>query len=62
VAECKSADEDGEAGENAVEEIEGAHGAHADEVKQCALDAQISERLVQALEDSICANCVLLLF
>src|SRR5208283_4962212 len=46
VAECKAADEDGEAGENAVEEVEGTHGAHADEVKQRALDAQIRERLM----------------
>src|ERR1035437_4284611 len=62
VPECKSADKDGEAGENAVEEVESAHGAHADEVKQRALDAQIRERLMQALEDAICANWLLLLF
>ena len=47
---------------NAIEEIERAHGAHANEVKQRALDAQIGERLMQALEDSICANWLLLLF
>ena len=39
-----------------------AHGAHANEVKQSALDAQIRERLMQALEDSICANWLPLLF
>src|ERR1039458_3154258 len=62
VTECKAADENGDAAKNAVEEIEGAHGTYADEVKQRALDAQIRERLMQALEDSICANCLLLLF
>jgi len=40
-------------------EIERSHRADADEVKQRALYAQVSERLMQALEDSICALLLL---
>jgi hypothetical protein len=53
--EGETADEDGDAGEDGIEEIEGAHSADADEVKQRALHAQVGERLMQALEDPICA-------
>ena len=55
MAEGKAANEDGDTGEDGIEEVEGAHGADADEVEQRALHAQVRERLVQALEDSICA-------
>ncbi len=56
MTESKSANEDGDAGEDGVEEIEGSHSADADEVKQRAFDAQVSEGLMQALEDSVCAS------
>ncbi len=58
VTQCpkaKTANEDGDTGEDGVEEIEGPHRADADEVEQCAFHAQVGERLMQALEDSICA-------
>src|SRR5271168_5003415 len=55
MTESKTANEHGDAGQDGVEEIEGSHRADADEVEQSALDAQVSERLVHALEDSICA-------
>ena len=42
-----------------IEEIECPHRADADEVKECALNAQIGERLVQTLENSICATFLL---
>src|SRR4029077_12675321 len=59
MAEGKSANEDGNTCEDGVEEIEGPHRADADEVEDCALNAQICERLVQTLEDSICAAFLL---
>ena len=55
MAEGKTANEYGDAGEYGIEEVEGAHGADADEVEQRALHAQVGERLMQALEDPICA-------
>src|ERR1700677_1423541 len=55
MTENKTANEHGDAGQDGVEEIEGSHCADADEVEQSALDAQIGERLMHALEDSICA-------
>jgi len=55
MAEGKAAYEDGDASEDGIEEIEGPHRADADEVEQCAFHTQVSERLMQALEDSICA-------
>ena len=58
MAEGKSANENSDSGENAVEEVESSYGAHADEIKQRPLDAQIGKRLMQALEDSICPSCV----
>ena len=45
----------GDAGEGGIEEIECSHRADADEVEQRALHTQVGERLMQALEDSICA-------
>src|ERR1700730_6221913 len=55
MTESKTANEHGDTGQNGVEEIEGAYRADADEVEQSALYAQVSERLMHALEDSICA-------
>ena len=55
MAEDKTADEHCDSGENGVEEIECANCADADEVKQRAFDAQVSEGLVQALEDPVAA-------
>jgi hypothetical protein len=55
MAESKAANEYGDTGEDGIEEVEGAHGADADEVEQRALHAQVCEWLVQALEDSISA-------
>ena len=53
--ESKTPDEYGDTGEDGIEEVEGPHCADADEVEQRPFDAQVGERLVQALEDSICA-------
>ena len=55
----KAADEDGNASQNGIEEIEGSHRADADEVEQRALHAQVGKRLMQALEDSICPMVLL---
>jgi hypothetical protein len=55
----KTADEDGDAREDGIEEIEGTYSAHTDEVEERALNAQIGERLMQALEDSICPMLLL---
>jgi hypothetical protein len=55
MAEGKAANENGDTGEDGIEEIEGSHRSDADEVKECAFHAQIGERLVQALEDPIYA-------
>jgi hypothetical protein len=59
MAEGKAANEDGDTCEDGIEEIEGAHGAHTDEVEERALNAQIGKGLVQALEDSICPMLLL---
>jgi hypothetical protein len=59
MAEGKSANENRDTGEDGIEEIERSHRADADEVEQRALHAQVSERLMQALEDSICALLLL---
>jgi hypothetical protein len=59
MAEGKAAYEDGYAGKNGIEEIEGPYCANADEVEQGSLNAQVGERLVQTLEDSICAALLL---
>jgi hypothetical protein len=57
--ESKTPDEYGDTGEDGIEEVEGPHRADADEVEERPLHAQIGERLVQALEDSICAMLLL---
>jgi hypothetical protein len=59
MAEGKAANEDGHTGEYGIEEIESPHCADADEVDQRPFDAQVGERLMQALEDSICAVLLL---
>src|SRR5271168_403147 len=55
MTESKTANEHGDAGQDGVKEIECSHRADADEVEQSALDAQVGERLMHALEDSISA-------
>src|SRR5580698_8715734 len=55
MTESKTANEHGDTGQDGVEEIEGSHRTDADEVEQSALYAQVGERLMHALEDSICA-------
>jgi hypothetical protein len=55
MTESETANEYGDTGQDGVKEIEGSHCADADEVEQSALDAQVGERLMHALEDSICA-------
>jgi hypothetical protein len=59
MAEGKAAYEDGYTREEGIEEIERPHRADADEVEQHALHPQIGERLMQGLEDSICAMLLL---
>ena len=57
MAESETADEDGDAGEDGVKEIEGPHSSNTDEVEQRALYAQIRKRLMQAL-DTRFVRCV----
>ena len=59
MAEGKTANEYGDTGEDGIEEIEGPHCADTNEVEQRAFHAQVGERLMQALEDSICAMLLL---
>jgi hypothetical protein len=56
MAEDESADKHGHSREQAVEEIEGSHGADADEVEKSALNTEVRERLVQALVDSVSSS------
>src|SRR5258708_30933190 len=53
--ESKTPDEYCDTGEYGIEEVEGPHCADAYEVEQRPFNSQIGERLVQTLEDSICA-------
>jgi hypothetical protein len=57
--ESKTPDEYGDTGEDGIEEVEGPHCADAYKVEQRPFNTQIGERLVQALEDSICAMLLL---
>jgi hypothetical protein len=57
--ESKTPDEYGDTGEDGIEEIEGSHCSDADEVEKRAFHARVGERLVQALEHSICAMLLL---
>jgi hypothetical protein len=59
MAEGKTANKDGDAREDRIEEIEGSHRSDADEVEERTLYAQVSKWLVQALEDSICATLLM---
>jgi hypothetical protein len=59
MAEGKAAYEDGDTGQDGIEEIEGTYRPDADEVEQRAFHAQIGERFVQTLEDSICTVLLL---
>ena len=59
MAEGKAANEDGDARKDGIEEVEGPHCADAYEVEQRPFHAQVSEWLVQALKDSICAMLLL---
>jgi len=43
----------GNAGQDGIEEVEGAHGAHTNEVEERPFHSQVSEWLVQALKDSV---------
>jgi hypothetical protein len=60
MAEGKAANENGDAREDGIEEIESPYSADAHEVEERAFNAQVSERLMQALEHSICALLLLL--
>jgi hypothetical protein len=57
--ESKTPDEYRDTGEDGIEEVEGPDCADADEVEECAFHAQVGERFMQALEDSICAMFLL---
>jgi hypothetical protein len=59
MAEGKTGDEDGDSCEGGIEEVESPHRADADEVEQRTFYAQVRERLMQTLEDSIFAMLVL---
>jgi hypothetical protein len=59
MAEGKAANEDGDTGEDGIEEIEGSHCSDADEVEECPFHSQVSEWLVQALKDSVRATLLL---
>lgn len=50
MAEGEATDKHSNAGDKAVEEIEGAYGSNTDKVEQGALDTEIREGLVQAFE------------
>jgi hypothetical protein len=59
MAEGKAANEDGDTGEDGIEEVEGPHGAHTNEVEERPFHSQVSEWLVQALKDSVRATLLL---
>src|SRR5579862_717824 len=59
MAEGKTANKYGDAGEYGIEEVEGAHCADAYEIEESPFDTQVGERLMQALEYSICAMLLL---
>src|SRR5260370_6315305 len=54
MAEGKTSNEYGDTREDRIEEIERPHCADAYEVEKRPFHPQVGERLVQALEDSIC--------
>ena len=55
MTKCRAAYEHEYACEYRVEKIESANGGNADHEKQCAFNAHIGERLMQALEYSVAA-------
>jgi hypothetical protein len=59
MAEGKAANEDSDTCEDGIEEVEGAYGAHTDEVEERPFDSQVSEWLVHALKDSVRATLLL---
>jgi hypothetical protein len=59
MAEGKAANEDGDTGKDGIEEVEGSHGAHTNEVEERPFHSQVSEWLVQALKDSVRATLLL---
>jgi hypothetical protein len=59
MAEGKAANEDSDTGEDGIEEVEGSHGAHTDEVEERPFHSQVGEWLVQALKDSVRATLLL---
>jgi hypothetical protein len=59
MAEGKAANEDGNTCEYGIEEIEGSHGAHTNEVEERPFHSQVSEWLVQAPKDSVRAALLL---
>jgi predicted N-acetyltransferase YhbS len=59
MAEGKTANEDSNTCEDGIEEIERPDRADADEVEERAFHPQVSERLVQALKDSIRATLLM---
>ena len=59
MTEGKTANEDCDTCKDGIEEVESSYCSDADEVEERPLNAQVGERLVQALEDSICAMLLL---
>jgi hypothetical protein len=59
MAERETANKNSDTGEDGIEEIEGPHRAYANEVEERTFHAQVGERFVQALEDSICTMLLL---
>jgi hypothetical protein len=53
MAECKTSDENGNSGDQAVEQVERAYGPDADEVEERPLNTEVSEGLVQAFVDPV---------
>jgi hypothetical protein len=53
VPESKATDKNGYSGKKRIEKIESSNARDTNEVKQSALYTQISERLVQTLEDPV---------
>jgi hypothetical protein len=60
MTKSESPDEDSNASQDGIEKIESSHGSNAHEVEERAFYAQVGERLMQALEHSICALLLLL--
>jgi hypothetical protein len=54
MTEGEAPDENCDAGQNGIEEIEGAHRADTNEIEQRTFHAHVRERLVQTLKDAIC--------